>query len=385
MKYIIAYSIVLIGVFLYGDFNLVLRACLVFGFLSYFPLNHFKKNDKNYLYLLLLLVPSIALFISSFRFKVALTIKPVLLWTAVVVLGALLRYLYDLLKIKPVYKKALLGSFVMLLIIPLYRKLGEGTYAVMALLTYIIAGFLTIKAQSKNFYISLALLFGPYLLIHLLDAILNESIQGFLLILPIFVLSLLFVIFLFFTNKMIIATTKRMVLLFIAIILLPLIWISQENYSNWLYSQNNRRMLKNHFQFTTSTDNQLVESSSNKISVFLFTSAYCVNCRKEYPYFSNLAKKYSANDEIGFYGIFLCLKEIDTLYYNKLIKQEFEFTWAMAHDSRKVYDNLGGDGVPVLLILDNEDNVLYNGYCHLRPWIFINSPEFIIKRAIKNK
>lgn len=384
MKHI-TYSIVLIGVFFYGDFSLVLRACLVFGFLSYFPLNHFKKNDKNYLHLLLLLVPSIALFISSFRFKAALTIKPVLLWTGIVILGALLRYLYELLNIRPVYKKALLGSFVMLLIIPLYRKLGEGTYAVLALLTYIIAGFLIFKAQSKNSYISLALLFGPYILVHLIDAVFSDSIQGFLLILPTFVLSLLFVIYLFFTNKMVIITTKRMVLLFIAIILLPLIWISQENYSNWLHSKKNRLMLKNHIQFTTSTDNQLVESSSKRISVFLFTSAYCGNCREEYPYFSNLAKKYSANDEIGFYGTFLCFKETDTLYYNKLITQKFEFKWTMAHDSQKVYDNLGGDGVPALLILDNEDNVLYNGYCHLRPWIFINSPEFIIKRAIKNK
>lgn len=200
MKHI-AYSIVLIGVFFYGDFSLVLRACLVFGFLSYFPLNHFKKNDKNYLHLLLLLVPSIALFISSFRFKAALTIKPVLLWTGIVILGALLRYLYELLNIRPVYKKALLGSFVMLLIIPLYRKLGEGTYAVLALLTYIIAGFLIFKAQSKNSYISLALLFGPYILVHLIDAVFSDSIQGFLLILPTFVLSLLFVIYLFFYKQ----------------------------------------------------------------------------------------------------------------------------------------------------------------------------------------
>ncbi len=382
MKHI-AYSIILIAVFLYGDFSLVLRACLVFGFLSYFPSSHFKKNGKNYLYILLLLVPSIALFISHFRFKEALTIKPVLIWTGVVILGTFLRFLYELLKIRLVYKKALLASFAMLLIIPLYRKLGEGNYAVLALLTYMIAGFLIFKGQSKNSYISLALLFGPYFLVHLTDAILSDSMQGFLLILPIFLLSLLLLILLFFTNKLI--TTKRVVLLFLAFIIFPLIWISQENYSNWLYSKNTRPILKNHIQFTTSTDNQLVESSSKKISVFLFTSAYCGNCKKEYPYFSNLAKKYSANNEIGFYGAFLCFKEIDTLYYNKLIKQKFEFKWAMAHESPKVLDNLGVDGVPALLILDSEDNVLYNGHSYVRPWIFINSPELIIKNAIKNK
>lgn len=382
MKYI-AFSIILISVFLYGDIGLVLKACLIFGFLSYFPLSHFKRNDKNYFYLLLLLVPSIALFISSFRFKESLTIKAALVWTGVVIFGSLLRFLYESIRIRPIFKRALLMSFTMLLIIPVFRKLGEGNYAVLALLSYLIAGFITFQSQSINSYISLVLLFGPYFFVHLIDAVLSDSMPGLLLILPIFTFSLILVVLIFYTNKLVI--TKRLTLLLLGVIIFPLIWISQENYSNWLYTRNNRPIMKNHIQFTTSNDKQLMESSSKKISVFLFTSAYCGNCRKEYPYFSDLAKKYSSSDEIGFYCTFLCFKEIDTVYYNKLIQQDFEFKWSMAHESDKVFINLGVDGVPALLILDSEDNVLYNGHCYIRPWIFINSPEIVLKKFLKNK
>ncbi len=379
MKYI-AYSIILICVFLYGDISLVLRSCLFFGFLSYFPFNHLKKNNKNYFYLLLLLVPSIALIILNFRIKESLTIKPILLWTGVVILGTLLRFLYESIKIKLLYKKALLISFIMLLIIPLYRKLGEGNYAVLASLSYLIAGFITFKSENKISFISLLLLSGPYFFVHLLDAILSDSMEGFLLILPIFIFSLLLVTLIFFTSNQVIS--KKIILFLFGIIIFPLIWILQENYSNWLYSRNNRPIFKNHIQFITSTDKKMMESSSKKISVFLFTSAYCGNCIKEYPYFSNLARKYSSNDDIGFYGTFLCFKDIDTLYYNKLIEQEFVFKWVMANESSKVFNNLGVNGVPALLILDSEDNVLYNGHCYIRPWIFINSPDLILNEVI---
>ncbi len=381
MKYI-AYSIILIGVFLYGDLSLVLRACLIFGFLSFYPLSHLKENGKNYLYFLLILVPSIALFISKFFHKEALSIKPILLWTAIVILGALLGYLYERIKIKPQHKRSLLISFVMLLIIPLFRKLGEGNYAVLASITYLTAGFIVFKSQCKSSYLSLSLLFGPYILAYLLDAIISDSMQGFLLILPVFALLLLIVLFLFFTDNL--KTVRRVGLLLFAVILCPIIWVTQENYANWIYSKNSRQIRKNHIQFTISTDKKLVESSSKRISVFLFTSAYCGNCRKEYPYFSELAKKYSTSDEIGFYGTFLCFKEADTLYYNKLIEQKFDFKWAMAHESSEVLTNLGVDGVPALLILDCEDNVLYSGHCYIRPWIFINSPDIILKNIISS-
>lgn len=370
----------LIGAFIYGDFSIVFKACFIFGFLIPLLIKNLDKKTRYITFLFLLVVPSIGIMIAHFKFDESLTYKPFLLWTLVVISGTLINLLYNRLKMRENNKLALLLSVGMLLIIPSFRPFDEGNYAVLAVISYLTAGYFILIRDHSLTLKPLLFLFIPYLVVHLADAIVSGSFTGLYLVMPAFFISIGLLIL--YQHLTINSSRKLIFSLVVMLLILPVLWLLQENFANYIFSKQNSIINSSHFKFITSSNGKLNESSDKKISVFLFTSAYCGNCEKEFPYYSDLAKKYSSDTTYGFYTTFLCFREKDTIFYENLTKQDYEFEWSLAHDSRQIYEDFKMQGVPSLLIINEKNEVLYNGYCRIRPWLFINSPDRIINKYI---
>jgi thioredoxin-related protein len=123
--------------------------------------------------------------------------------------------------------------------------------------------------------------------------------------------------------------------------------------------------------------------NSGKVVVNLFWSAYCGRCAREYPEFSKLAHKFKERDDVEFYGVFISYSDRDSIYFNKVVKQKFEFDWVKAKNGEELFSDLKMAGVPHLSIFNKEGNVIYNGYVRDRPWILVKRPERIIHRLLE--
>lgn len=378
MKKIIATILIYIVILQFKDFTLVLRASLIFGFLIYLFSIELSKKGKIIAFSLMFITPIAALLIASIGNTVDLSVKPFLFWPGIVLLSAITGFGFHKLKLKEPYKSALLLSLLMLIVIPLFRKFGEGTFACLAVVSYLAAGLYILNKNQDKPLISMLFLFLPYIILHISDAILNDSFSGFLLFIPSFIISMaLLAIFFYFPSSKPSLISFKLVLPFL--LFLCILWPAQENYAFWIYSHKNP-IISSTYQFDLiDTNKKVIKSSDKKINVFLFTSAHCGNCYKEYPYYSELAKKYSGDTTVSFNATFLSFRDKDTLFYNDLIKSKYSFKWTIANQSKKVYEDLKMKGVPTLLILTDDNQILYNGYCRPRPWIFVNTPARIIE------
>lgn len=378
MKKIIATILIYIVILQFKDFTLVLRASLIFGFLIYLFSIELSKKGKIIAFSLMFITPIAAVLIASIGSSVDLSVKPFLFWPGIVLLSAITGFGFHKLKLKEPYKSAVLLSILMLIVIPLFRKFGEGTYACFAVALYLAAGLYILNKKQDKPLISMLFLFLPYIILHISDAILNDSFSGFLLFMPSFIISMIFLaIFIYIPFSRPSLKSFKPILPFL--LLMCVLWPAQENYAFWINSLENP-IINSTYQFDLIDSNRkVIKSSDKKINVFLFTSAYCGNCYKEYPYYSELASKYSGDPSVSFNATFLSFRDKDTLFYNDLIKSKYSFKWTIANQSKKVYEDLKMEGVPSLLILTDDNQVLYNGYCRPRPWIIFNSPERIIE------
>ncbi len=381
MKKIVLAALLYIAILQFKDSVILFRASLLFGFLVSVWNEKFTLKDRLISYLLMIAAPIAALLIISYIHDIELTYKPILAWPGVLLLSAALGIGYIKLRMKRELKVSLFLSFLLLLVVPFFKKFNEGTYACLAMICYITAGLYVLNANKDKPLLAITYLFTPYFLVHLVDAIFGKNYTGFIIVLLPLIISIgLLLILIYRRYKKPLKLSFKTVISFI--LLLALIWPLQENYAAWIYSFNNPRT-NDTFQFQlVNVDGETLNSSEKKVNVFLFTSAYCGNCYKEYPYFSELAAKYSIDSSVAFYATFIKFRDKDTTFYKELVKNNYSFNWTMASESETVYSELKMEGVPSLLILTDENKILYHGYCHPRPWIFVNSPERLISNYL---
>lgn len=272
---------------------------------------------------------------------------------------------------------SILTFLILFFIQSFLRRLGEGNYATLTFIAYMLSGYILLKLTSPQKTKPLLIVLLPYIISIILVSLLDQDFTGFFLMLPVFAISSIFLFVFAYSAR---SGTYKIKYAYIVVILLisAILWPFQENYSNWLISRNNPKISEYYdFNFVNS-NNQLQKSTSSNLNVYLFTSAHCGSCIHEYPYYSEIAMRYSSDSSISFHSVFLSFMEKDSLYYNELKQDPYAFSWATTKDTDKIYSNLKMHGVPYLLVVNRQGRILYNGYCRIRPWVFINSIDRII-------
>lgn len=335
-------------------------------FCGYFNL---AKNRKLSL-LLRLLIPLLIATIFLLYFMISKGTKPGFLFfillhgvaLAAFGVGLVIRFL----KINSLYKMAILQGFVILFIFATSRTYGVGWFAVFTLLAFVLTSiYLGSHKPHKPLKASL-ILFSTVLLIPILES----STIGIANYVPI---TLMGGVFSYFTidqmMKMDHSVIRRFSPLIIFIIISPFIWLLQENYFHLLTPVKNDIPVETFQLSMLDKEGFQIQENQEQTSVYFFWSKTCGSCRKEFPYFSELALKYKNHDNIKFYSVLVEFKASDSIAFNYEIQNDYAFEWARIPDGQAVYDNLIQDGFPKLTIIGKDKKILFNGFVKYRPWL----------------
>lgn len=270
------------------------------------------------------------------------------------------------LKINPLYKLAIILGFVILFIFASSRWYGEGWFAVCTLLAFILSSIYLGSHNPDNPLKVSLILFAVVFILPLLES----SWMGIASILPITILGGVFSYFnlcqMMKRNQSVI---RRFTPLLIFILIGPFFWLAQENYAHILTPIRNDIPAETVHLNMLDKEGFQIQENQEQTSVYFFWSKTCGSCRKELPYFSELALKYKDHKNIKFYAVLIEFKASDSSAFNYEIKNNYALEWARIPEGQAVYDNLIKDGFPKLTIIDKDKKILFNGFVKYRPWL----------------
>jgi thioredoxin-related protein len=333
--------------------------------------------------LILLGFTSISLLISSFINQEQLRIESFLIIGIIIITGYVAGTLIRVIKVQDEYKTAFILGLLILIIESESRRFGEGWFAVATLFGFII-GAVIISGMKVN--AKIYVLWGLYIFPTLFLNLIFGPLFGKLLIFPILTIAIILSYFIIERlNPAGMSMRRKIVFSILTILLISPSWILQENYSHWRYVSLNQHIeTPINYNFITENGDTLSSADQKgKVVVCLFWSAYCGRCSKEYPEFSKLAKQFKERDDVAFYAVFISFAGKDSVYFNSVAEQKFEFDWVKSRDGKELFTSLQMVGVPHLSIFDKESNVIYNGWVRDRPWIFVKRPERIINQLLE--
>ena len=328
------------------------------------------SKNRNLSFLLRLIIPLLIATVFLLYFIISKGTKPgfliILLLHGIALsafgIGMAIRFL----KINPLYKMAILQGFVILFIFATSRWYGVGWFAVCTFLAFILSSiYLGSHKPDKPFVVSIILFTVVFLM-----PLLESSIIGFANNVPI---TLLGGVFSYFTIRQMMKSNhsviRRFSPLLISILIIPLIWLAQENYAHILTPIRNDIPVETVQLNLLDKEGFQIQENQEQTSVYFFWSTTCGSCRKEFPYFSELALKHKDHKNIKFYAVLVEFKASDSSAFNYEIKNNYAFEWARIPDGQTVYENLIKDGFPKLTIIGKDKKVLYNGFVKYRPWL----------------
>lgn len=362
----------------------ILKSTIMLGLITAMPWD--KPWDRfgaiKNLFILISLT-TLSIIISSFFNQVQLTVKLFFFPGITIIIGYGIGALIKIIKVQEEYKTAFLFGLLMLIIETEARRFGEGWFAAATLFSFSVGALIIsgIKANAKIY-----VLWGLYIFPTLFLNLIFGTLFGKLLIFPILTLAFILSYFIMAgLNPANMSLRRKIVFSVLTILLISSSWLLQENYSHWRYISLNQHIeTPIHYNFITKSGDSISSVDlKGKVVASLFWSAYCGRCSKEYPEFSKLAHQFKERDDVEFYAVFISFAGKDSVYFNTVAEQKFEFDWVTSRDGKELFTNLEMGGVPHLSIFDKESNVIYNGWVRDRPWIFVERPERIINQLLE--
>jgi thiol-disulfide isomerase/thioredoxin len=282
-------------------------------------------------------------------------------------LGLFLRYL----RFNSLYKKTILLGFIILFIFATSRRYGEGWFAVCTIISFILASVYLASYNPARPVIIANILFATVFIVPMLES----ELSGIMLTSPVIMVGGLMSYFtLLQMAKRTHTSFSRIMPLLILLLLSPVLWVLQENYAMAHYSSYNNTPDSSVNIILLDKHGETIIENHGQTTVYLFWSATCSMCKKEFPHFSKLASRYQNRKDIKFYAVFLEFREIDTVVFNREILLDYDFEWAWIPQGKVLYDSLIMNGVPHISIIDKNNTILYNGKVSNRPWLYINHP-----------
>jgi len=333
--------------------------------------------------LILLGFTSISLLISSFINQEQLRIESFLIIGIVIITGYVAGTLIRIIKVQEEYKTAFLFGLLILIIETESRRFGEGWFAAATLFSFCVGAVIVTSMKARA---SISILWALFILPTLTLNLIFGPLFGKLLVFPVLTIAIILSYFIIARlNPAGMSLRRKIVFSILTILLISPSWILQENYSHWRYVSLNPPIETpiNYNFITESGDTLSSADQKGKVVVCLFWSAYCGRCSKEYPEFSKLAHQFKERDDVAFYASFISFAGKDSVYFNNVAQQKFDFDWVKSRDGKELFNNLEMGGVPHLSIFDKSGNVIYNGWIRDRPWILVNKPERIIQRLLE--
>ena len=123
------------------------------------------------------------------------------------------------------------------------------------------------------------------------------------------------------------------------------------------------------FSLTASEGGQISSAGlRGRVVVLAFWATWCPACRRELPELDELYKRYQGNSSVSFWAVDV-LSDGETAEKAKEFLRKGGFVLPVAFADEKFSEDLGGDGLPFLVILDKLGHIrlLHNGYDRSEP------------------
>ena len=123
------------------------------------------------------------------------------------------------------------------------------------------------------------------------------------------------------------------------------------------------------FSMTASDGGQINSAGLHgRVVVLSFWATWCPACRRELPELDRLYRRYRSNSSVSFWGVDV-LGNGETAAIAKDFMQKAGYALPLAFGNEKSAEDLGGDGLPFLVIMDKLGRVrlVHNGYDRSEP------------------
>ncbi|HYL72558.1 MAG TPA: TlpA disulfide reductase family protein [Bryobacteraceae bacterium] len=123
------------------------------------------------------------------------------------------------------------------------------------------------------------------------------------------------------------------------------------------------------FSMTASGGGQITSAGLHgRVVVLSFWATWCPACRRELPELDRLYRRYRSNSNVSFWGVDV-LGNGETVAIAKDFMQKAGYALPLAFGNEKSAEDLGGDGLPFLIIMDKLGRVrlVHNGYDRSEP------------------
>jgi thiol-disulfide isomerase/thioredoxin len=123
------------------------------------------------------------------------------------------------------------------------------------------------------------------------------------------------------------------------------------------------------FSMTASGGGQIDSAGLHgRVVVLSFWATWCPACRRELPELDQLYRRYRSNSSVSFWGVDV-LGNGETAAKAKDFIQKAGYALPLAFGNEKSSEDLGGDGLPFLIIMDKFGRVrlVHNGYDRSEP------------------
>lgn len=362
--------------YFHKSFDMGFRSTCLIGLTVGYYLLVPKQPKKNFMLLVLSEVFIIGVFISSYyNNKIEdLKISSIVLWPLLLTIAIAFGFTINRFIQNRTLKQAICTYLFLFLIIPASRKFGEGWFAVVTIISFFDAAIRFKKSAPprKSF-----LYWSVICLLFLLPFLTFSEHPGLQLVLPVLILAMILSYFLIFSYNV---TRKHYSFILLILFLSIVLWVAQENWAVYIYSRDNITPKKTPVMILKDRNGKTYLQENNYYYIYLFWSAHCGSCKKEFPYFEKLSHKLLNRKNVKFATVFLKFREADSLTFNYYSQNmNSNLAWLITDNSKIILDSLAQKGVPHLTIVDPENKILYNGFVRNRPWILINRIQSFVK------
>jgi thiol-disulfide isomerase/thioredoxin len=362
--------------YLHKSFEMGFRSTCLLGLTVGYYLLVPKQLKKNFMLFVLAEVFIIGVFICSYyNNKIEdLKISAIVLWPLLLIIAIAIGFTLNRFIQNRTLKQAICTYLFLFLVIPASRKFGEGWFAVVTIISFFDAAirFRESSPPRKSF-----LYWSIFCVLFLIPFIFFSEHPGLLLVMPLIIIAMILSYFLIFSFS---KAQNYFTLIFLVLSLSIVVWAAQENWATYIYSRDNVIPQKTPNMILKDRNGKMFLQENKCYYIYLFWSAHCGSCKKEFPYFEKLANKLQDRKHIKFVTVFLKYREADSVTFNNYSKDKnSSLMWLISDNSKIIIDSLVPKGVPHLTITDPGNKILYNGFVRNRPWIFINRAESFVR------
>lgn len=162
-------------------------------------------------------------------------------------------------------------------------------------------------------------------------------------------------------------------------------WVGMANWLNYsIHSIYNRPAFATELPLYEQTGKKITDQQiQGKVTVLSFWTSNCTYCKKTFPDFDALTKKYANDSRINFYSVQIESSDDELNSPTRKYIQQFDFPILKYKEGQtKLKTSVGHNLVPFWVVLNQKREVIYTGIVDYRDYVYFGNVNLIVNQAL---